>query len=216
MNLLVFGATGGTGRECVQQALARQWRVTAFVRDPARLDVAHARLGIVQGDVRDANTLSLAFAAARFDACISALGVYHSGPSVELSEGTRNVVAALERHDVMRLVLISTLGAAESRSQGSLFVKLYTRTLLRHVLADKARQEALVRASRLRYTILRPPQLVDAPAGHRPMVSWQAMRPRDADLSWKISRADVATFALDAIDLDRHVGAAVQLSWARR
>jgi putative NADH-flavin reductase len=53
MNVLVFRASGGVGRELVKQALAQGHCVTAFVRDPARLDSKHANLRIVQGDVAD-------------------------------------------------------------------------------------------------------------------------------------------------------------------
>ena len=37
MNVLIFGATGGTGMHRVNQALERGHSVTAFVTDPARL-----------------------------------------------------------------------------------------------------------------------------------------------------------------------------------
>jgi putative NADH-flavin reductase len=53
MNVLIFGASGRTGRELVQQALAQGHRVTAFVRDSTKLGIEHARLAIRQGDVTD-------------------------------------------------------------------------------------------------------------------------------------------------------------------
>lgn len=215
MNVLIFGATGGTGRACVEQALARNWRLTALLREPARLPVADPGLNIVTGDVLQARSLPGAFADGPFDACICALGVFHSRPSTELSAGTANVIAALERARLERVVLISSLGTAESRDQGSLFVRIFTRTILRHVLADKARQEAALRASSLDFTILRPPQLLDAPGGERRVIWWHDEPPRDTRPAWKIARADVATFALDAIEHHRHSRSAVQLCWAR-
>lgn len=45
MRLAVFGATGGTGRQLVEQALAQGHEVTAVVRDPARLPVEHSIAG---------------------------------------------------------------------------------------------------------------------------------------------------------------------------
>jgi uncharacterized protein YbjT (DUF2867 family) len=39
MNIVVFGATGGTGKEVLKQALAAGHAVSALVRDPARLPV---------------------------------------------------------------------------------------------------------------------------------------------------------------------------------
>ena len=53
MKLLIFGSAGGTGRQLVEQALAQGHAVMAFTRDPAKLDIKHANLKVVQGDVMD-------------------------------------------------------------------------------------------------------------------------------------------------------------------
>jgi len=54
MKLLVFGSTGGTGRELVKQALEQGHEVTAFARSPAKLsDLKHPSLQVVRGDVLD-------------------------------------------------------------------------------------------------------------------------------------------------------------------
>ena len=47
-NLIVFGATGGTGRELVRQALEQNFNVTAFARHPERLDLKSDKLYISQ------------------------------------------------------------------------------------------------------------------------------------------------------------------------
>ena len=51
MNLVVFGATGGTGRCVVEQALASGHDVTAVVRDPEGLPLRHERLRVVRAYV---------------------------------------------------------------------------------------------------------------------------------------------------------------------
>jgi len=53
MKLFVIGATGGTGREIVQQALERGHHVTAFVRSPETVTLRHERLSVLKGDVTD-------------------------------------------------------------------------------------------------------------------------------------------------------------------
>jgi len=53
VKLLVFGATGGTGHQIVELALAQGHDVTAFARNPAKLGVEHANLEVVRGDVTD-------------------------------------------------------------------------------------------------------------------------------------------------------------------
>ena len=52
MNLTVFGATGGVGREVVTQALDAGHHVTAYVRSPAKLNLTHACTLADPGDVR--------------------------------------------------------------------------------------------------------------------------------------------------------------------
>jgi NADPH:quinone reductase-like Zn-dependent oxidoreductase len=72
MQVVVIGATGGTGRQLVQQALALGHQVTAFVRDPARLQIEHANLRTAKGDVLDYASVESAMRGQ--NAVLSALG----------------------------------------------------------------------------------------------------------------------------------------------
>ena len=101
--VLVIGATGGTGRQLVEQALERGYEVTALVRNPAKLQITHPHLTIVTGDVLD--YASVAAVMKDQDAVVSALG--HRRllvPSRVQSDGTRNVLRAMEEHGVQRFV----------------------------------------------------------------------------------------------------------------
>jgi uncharacterized protein YbjT (DUF2867 family) len=54
MKLLIFGATGGTGRELLKQALDQGHHVVAFARNPAKIhEFQNANLQVVSGDVLD-------------------------------------------------------------------------------------------------------------------------------------------------------------------
>ena len=77
MKLIIFGATGGTGRQCVDQALAQGHEVTAFVRQPEALTVQHPDLTIIQGDITDQGAVQRAILS--HDVVISALGT-RGGP----------------------------------------------------------------------------------------------------------------------------------------
>jgi len=70
--VLIVGATGGTGRQLVAQALERGYAVTALVRDPSRLQVDHAQLTVIQGDVLDTARVEAAMRGQ--EAVVSALG----------------------------------------------------------------------------------------------------------------------------------------------
>lgn len=73
MKITVIGATGGTGRLVVDQALARGYEVRAFVRNPQTLP-NHPHLSVIQGDLAD--TAALAGAIAGSDALLCCLGVH--------------------------------------------------------------------------------------------------------------------------------------------
>lgn len=75
MRLLVFGATGGTGHQVVEQAFEAGHVVTAVVRRPDGFDLRHQRLEVVKGDVWDPSTVGHVIH--EKDVVISCLGVSH-------------------------------------------------------------------------------------------------------------------------------------------
>lgn len=152
LHLTVFGATGSVGRHVIDQALARGHRVTAFTRHPESIEPATG-LEVVGGDVLDHAAVRTAVAGR--DAVIVALGDGRRGGVREA--GTRAVVEAMSDLGVRRLVCQSTLGAGDSRGNLDLIWKhLMFGLLLRRAYADHQRQEDVVRASTLDWTILRP------------------------------------------------------------
>jgi putative NADH-flavin reductase len=72
-NVLVLGATGGTGQHVVTQGLQHGHAVTVLVRNPGRMSVASDRLRVVTGSLTDGDALATAMRGQ--DAVISALGV---------------------------------------------------------------------------------------------------------------------------------------------
>lgn len=210
MNLLIFGATGGTGAQFLTQALERGHAVRVLVRNPDRLQMRLDEEAVVIGDIQDAAAVDAAFAKP-VDAVISALGIYCSKPCTDLSDGTRIIMEAMQRHGVRRIGVVSSLGAGDSRGQGSFIPRLIQRTTLRHTLDDKDRQEALLRDSTLEWVVVRPPRLTNGPALDNTVV-WQGDTPDDIRLSWKTSRATVATLLLDAIEHGQHIGEALNIS----
>jgi len=192
MNLLIFGASGGTGRQLVEQAFARGHRVGAFVRDPARLPLYHPDLEFLRGDVLDAAAVGRAVAGR--EAVLVALGAptpLRRYPA--LTEGLRHIVAAMERAGVARLVYLSFIGVRDSRRQGGFFIEHFASRLLRHSIADHEENEALIRRSRFDWTIVRPPKLTN---GFRTGAYRHGEAIRASSPFPTISRADVADFML--------------------
>jgi hypothetical protein len=136
MNVLVFGASGGTGRELVKQALAQGHSVTAFVRDPTRFESKHANLKVVQGDVADYESVERAVQ--NQDAAICAPG--SSTPlkrDPTLIDGVRHIIEAMEHAGGQRFIYLSFLGVRDGRIQLSFLGKyIVAPLLLRNVVAD--------------------------------------------------------------------------------
>src|SRR6185503_6058724 len=161
MRILVFGASGATGRMVVQQALSANHVVTAFVRDPAKLPLTHPNLRVVQGDVADATRVHSAVA--NHDAVISTLGVatpLKHDPVVV--RGVRNVITSMQQEGVRRFIYLSFIGVEESRSAAGFVLRHIARLPLRHEIADHESKEALVKESSLDWTIVRAPKLTNA------------------------------------------------------
>ncbi|GLS23888.1 NADH-flavin reductase [Labrys miyagiensis] len=207
--ILVLGATGGTGRLIVQQALARGYEVTALVRLPEKAaDLKGAK--IIVGDARDETALRQTLKS-QF-AVISALGTGVS-PFREmtfLSSATRALVSAMKAEQVPRLVAITGLGAGDSRGHGGFaFDNLIFPLLLRNVYADKDRQEAIVKDSGLDWVLVRPSILNNKPGG-KPV---RALTDLSAFQGGSIARADVAKFVLDQVRSHTWLHRAPLVTW---
>jgi putative NADH-flavin reductase len=108
MNLTVFGATGGVGREVVTQALDRGDHVTAYVRNPAKLGITHPKVTVVAGELTDREAVQRAIRGA--DAVISALGpsLDRTATGMPLVDGTRTIVDAMQAEGVERYIGMAT------------------------------------------------------------------------------------------------------------
>jgi putative NADH-flavin reductase len=199
--LLVIGATRGTGRQVMQQALAAGYAVTALARDPARIDVPHdvpdQRLSVVRGDVLDPATLAPAMAGQ--DAVISSIGVTSRGPTTLYSEGMRHVIQAMHAAGVKRLVAVSAWPLSSDDGDtlpARLLLKPLIWALLRPVYADMARMEDEIRTSGLDWTIVRPPRLTDKPATGR----YRMALNRSVRRGYIIARTDLASAILTLLE----------------
>ena len=205
MRLVIFGATGTLGRHLVPFALAQGHRVTAFARRPETLELEHPALHRRAGDVLDREAVARAVAGQ--DAAIVALGAGLRGRL--RAPGTRNVVDAMHAAGVSRLIVLSTLGAGDSARHLDFFWKyVMFGGLLRRAMADHEAQEAIVRASGLAWTLVRPAAFTDAPASG-------PIRHGDLDgapLALKQPRSEVARFMLEQLTDDRYLHAAPALS----
>ena len=207
MKLLIVGATGPTGQEIVKQATTIGHQVTALVRDAAKTHLAPSvRLAV--GDVLDRDSLERALAGQ--EAAICSLGTGATGPfkaTTVLSEGTRQLVAAMQARGVGRLVCITGIGAGDSKGRGPWWYNWLVQPLvLRGVYHDKNRQEEAVRGSGLDWTLVRPVMLTNGPA--KGVAAVRASTDLTERYAGTISRADVAAWCLGELADGRHRGQA--------
>ncbi|EYT84544.1 MULTISPECIES: NAD(P)-dependent oxidoreductase [unclassified Streptomyces] len=164
MNLTVFGATGGIGREIVRQALDAGHRVTAVVRDPDRLTVTGDRLEVVRSALVDPEAVRPAVAGR--DAVLSGLGARSRKDAGVAARLTRTVLRAMEAEGTRRLLVVSA-GPVGPGPEGDGFLDRTARSLvsavLKDVYADLREMEAELARSATDWTVVRPPRLQDKP-----------------------------------------------------
>ena len=196
MKLVIFGASGGTGQHLVQQALALGHTVTAFARRPESiLSSPSPGLTVFQGEIHDGKAVSDAIAGS--DAVLSALGARGLGRSDVLAAGVRNILAGMAAHGVGRIIVLGASGASGDATihQGAttrLVQKLLSATILREPFRSQREQEQLLAVSRVQYTVVRPPRLLNRPAIGHYRVQEDGLPPGGVTLP----RADLADFML--------------------
>jgi len=207
MKLLVFGATGGTGRALLDQGLAQGHQMTAFVRNPAALE-PRAGLTVVQGDVTDAAAVRQVVDG--HEAVLSALGP-RGGQYGVLPGGIRNIVAAMGEAGIRRLIHVSSFGVGDSLAQmGWVARQVFVPLFLRKALDEKEIEEEIIRGSDRDWIIVRPGGLVDGP---RTGVYRCITDQREKINQPRIARADVADFMLRNLTDEQFLRRAVGLTY---
>src|SRR5258706_649670 len=204
MKIVIFGAAGGTGRDVVEQALAKGYEVTAFDRNPAALTIQHPKLKLLQGDIFD--TASVEEAVVGQDAVIWLLGVRQTIHIPVCSVGTEHIIPAMQKVGVKRFICQSAFTVAALDGEWRevpwiLPVLLKFTPKVKAMFADKIIQEKATKQSGLDWIIVRPAQLTDG----RGTGKYTAGTSLKIGLNEKISRADVADFLLKQVSDDTYL-----------
>ncbi|KUL51147.1 MULTISPECIES: NAD(P)-dependent oxidoreductase [unclassified Streptomyces] len=164
MKLTVFGATGGIGGEIVKQALTAGHRVTAVVRDPARLTAEGAGLEVFRADLTDPEALRAAVAGR--DAVLSGLGARKRADAGVATALTRSVLRAMDAEAVRRIVVVSAAPVgppADRQPLADRAMLALVGAVLKGVYDDLRGMEAELSRSATDWTSVRPPRLQDKP-----------------------------------------------------
>ncbi|HUY45923.1 MAG TPA: NAD(P)H-binding protein [Streptosporangiaceae bacterium] len=197
MLLAVFGGTGGTGTHLIRQALDRGHHVAALARRPEAMRLAHPRLRVVRGDVVVPGAADPVVEGA--DAVLSALGIgYRRHATTVYSAGTGNILAAMGRAQVRRLLVVSTSSLSvpdPGRPVEWAVARLILQPLLRRPYADMALMEQRIRKSGTDWTVARAARLTNGSGGRPYRTAVDSRLPG----CWSVSRADLASYLLDHI-----------------
>lgn len=190
MKLLILGSTGRVGRLLTQQALEAGHEVTAFLRDPAKLQLKHARLTVYVGDARRPEQIKAAMLGQ--NAVLSALGHNSTKTGQVLTEATKAVLAGLT--DNQRFISLTGDGVGDPNDPpaklGGRLVNLAVKLIPGGVFADGKAHADLLQASSANWILVRSPRMTsgertDYSAGYLPV-----------GFGTHANRADVAAFML--------------------
>ena len=209
MKVVIFGATGRMGRHLVERALQEGHEITGFVRDPSKLVASRGRLRVVRGDVMDPEKVEEAIAGQ--DGVLSALGHTKSSAADVQARGTENIVRAMKKHGVGRLVSLTGAGVWDGRDRPKLFdraIGSLLKLLQRDILEDAERHVEIIKKSGLDWVIVRAPVLTEGERRGEYRVGYVGKNSGS-----RISRADVADFMLSQLADDEYIGQMPMVSY---
>jgi putative NADH-flavin reductase len=167
MNIVIFGATGSLGRECLKQSLEQGHQVTALLRNPTRLPAEDAqKIKVIKGDALDGAAVASALTP-RPDAVLFAIGVDRQSPENLCADVTHHILEALKDSPASRFIWCgggSNLVADDQITPGARFVKLFASLFMGKRHRDKEVQlELLARYPNVNWLGIRPLQMKVGP-----------------------------------------------------
>jgi putative NADH-flavin reductase len=211
--IIVFGATGGTGLQVVQQALLAGYKVTVVVRNPDTFTISHNNLEVIKGDVLQQATFENLFHG--MDAVISCLGSKPFAHTVVYSEGMSNIIKAMDKAGVDRIVCISAGAAVIPPNTPFLLRFLVKNTLQRifkYMYADMLLMEEILSKSDLNWTVIRAPRLTNG----RRKGAYRIALNNSLHVLSTLSRADLAECIVKLLNDQETFKNKVEVSYLKR
>ena len=221
MKVTVFGATGGVGRQVVEQAVAAGHHVTAVVRNP---DGLPAGVNHVRADLDTVGLDVIRSAVNGADAVLSCLGPRSKAEAGIVTKGTKLIVTAMKEMGVHRLIVISAVPVGTIPSPArpnppktdpgdgwftSNVLTPIVKAAFRDTYRDLAEMEDVVRASGLDWTIARPPRLLDKKLTGR----YRTDAVQNMPGGRSISRADLAHFMVQSLERPQTIDQLVRVAY---
>jgi putative NADH-flavin reductase len=208
--IILFGASGGTGKLVIEQALIAGHQITAIVRNPEDIDLKHQNLEIIKGDIFKISTFENAMK--NKDLVVSCLGVQKNSPTTVYSVGIKNIINMMQHHSLNRIICLSA-GAVIVPPKGSFMTKFFIKNILqkiyKNLYSDMLLMEEILKSTTMNYIIIRPPWLRNSKFTgiYRTAINEHLDNPT------KISRADLADFIVNQISDTKTFKSIIELSY---
>ncbi|WP_266365638.1 NAD(P)-dependent oxidoreductase [Tellurirhabdus rosea] len=200
--IALFGASGKTGQQFLNQALAKGYQIKALVRNPQAISQQSPNLQLIRGDVL--NPQDVERTVEDTDLVVSLFGHVKGSPEWLQTRGTENIISSMKTNGLKRIISLSGGGLPFEKDQPK-FADKMIRTIMKiavpKVLNDAVRHAEVLKASGLEWIIVRGPRLTDGEKRNQYRVGWVGV-----DASTQISRADLADFILNQVEDSRFVG----------
>lgn len=200
--IALLGGTGQTGSLFLQKALDRGYTVKALARNPAKITLSHDKLTVVQGDVLNAEDVDKLVADT--DVVVSLFGHVKGSPEWLQTNGTKNLVAAMKKSGIEKIISLSGGGLPFPEKDEPKFADKLIRFIMKvavpKVLNDAIEHHKVLDASGLKWIIVRGPRLTNDPPQGTYRVGWVGV-----NASTKIARGDLADFILEQVESDEFV-----------
>lgn len=202
--IALFGITGRTGKPLYTLLLGKGYAVKALVRTPAKVQKQHAHLTLVEGNILSASDVDRTIEGA--DAVISVIG-HVRGDKQALSiqtDGTRNILAAMQKHNVKRLISLTGGAVPYSKDKPKIADKLFSAVMnlvAKDILSDAIAHADLIAKSGTEWTVVRGPRLLDKPPVGTYRVGWVGV-----NASTSITYSDLAQYLVDELETGKDIG----------
>lgn len=198
MHILVIGASRGIGRAVTEAALAAGHTVRAMARSVDRIPLQDG-VEPFAGDATASEDLSRALEGV--DAVVMALGIKESVSMLWrkvtlFSDATAALVPLMQHGGPRRLIAVTGIGAGDSRNALSGPERIGHKVIFSEPYKDKTRQEEIIRASGLDWTLVRPTILTN----NRATGNYRVLIEPDCWRMGLIGRGDVADYIVTALD----------------
>ena len=201
--IALFGASGQTGQQFLDAALAKGYTVKALVRNPENITQKSTKLTVIKGDVLNSDDVMQTLKDT--DIVVSLFGHVKNSPEWLQTDGTNNIISSMKVCKVDKIISLSGGGLPFPSKDEPKFADKIIKTIMKivvpKILNDAVKHHEALAASGLKWIIVRGPRLNNAPKSGSYRVGWVGV-----NASTKISRGDLADFIVTQVEDDQFIG----------